>query len=66
VAPLQLGGLRGKHSTPSDWLGGTGGSLLSASRSGKERGTSIEARKSIKADEREKVCTLFGRVDAWM
>ena len=24
MAPLQLGGLRGKQSTPSDWLGGTG------------------------------------------
>jgi len=24
VAPLQLGGLRGKQSTPSIWLGGTG------------------------------------------
>jgi hypothetical protein len=24
VAPLRLGGLRGKKSTPSDWLGGTG------------------------------------------
>jgi hypothetical protein len=24
VAPLQLRGLRGKQSTPSDWLGGTG------------------------------------------
>jgi hypothetical protein len=24
VAPLRLGGLRGKQSTPSDWLGGTG------------------------------------------
>ena len=24
VAPLQLGGLRGKQSTPSNWLGGTG------------------------------------------
>jgi hypothetical protein len=24
VALLQLGGLRGKQSTPSDWLGGTG------------------------------------------
>jgi hypothetical protein len=23
VAPLQLKGLRGKQSTPSDWLGGT-------------------------------------------
>jgi hypothetical protein len=24
VAPLRLGGLRGKQSTPSFWLGGTG------------------------------------------
>jgi hypothetical protein len=24
VAPLRLGGLRGKESTPSVWLGGTG------------------------------------------
>jgi hypothetical protein len=24
VAPLRLGGLRGKQSTPSVWLGGTG------------------------------------------
>ena len=23
MAPLRLGGLRGKQSTPSDWLGGT-------------------------------------------
>jgi hypothetical protein len=36
VAPLRLGGLRGKQSTPSDWLGGTGESLRSASRSGTE------------------------------
>jgi hypothetical protein len=33
VAPLRLGGLRGKKSTPSVWLGGTGGFLQSASRS---------------------------------
>ena len=24
MAPLRLGGLRGKQSTPSDWMGGTG------------------------------------------
>ena len=24
MAPLRLGGLSGKQSTPSDWLGGTG------------------------------------------
>jgi hypothetical protein len=33
VAPLRLGGLRGKKSTPSVWLGGTGELLRSASRS---------------------------------
>jgi hypothetical protein len=33
VAPLRLGGLRGKKSTPNVWLGGTGGFLRSASRS---------------------------------
>jgi hypothetical protein len=33
VAPLRLGGLRGKKSTPSVWLGGTGEFLRSASRS---------------------------------
>jgi hypothetical protein len=27
VAPLRLGGLRGKESTPSVWLGGTGESF---------------------------------------
>jgi len=28
VAPLRLGGLRGKQSTPSVWLGGTGESSM--------------------------------------
>jgi hypothetical protein len=44
VAPLRLGGLRGKQSTPSVWLGGTGEPLRSASGSGKERGTRHGAR----------------------
>jgi hypothetical protein len=50
VAPLRLGGLRGKQSTPSIWLGGTGElSVVSerdAARSagcGTERGTSSNA-----------------------
>jgi hypothetical protein len=34
VAPLRLGGLRGKQSTPSVWLGGTGES----STVGKQQG----------------------------
>jgi hypothetical protein len=37
VAPLRLGGLRGKKSTPSVWLGGTGELLRSASRSSLEQ-----------------------------
>jgi hypothetical protein len=49
VAPLRLGGLRGKQSTPSVWLGGTG--ELSVVGSGtrmerdaaRERGTSSNA-----------------------
>jgi hypothetical protein len=38
-------------------------SLRLASRSGKERGTSTEARTSIEAGEGEKVRALFGRVE---
>jgi hypothetical protein len=41
VAPLRLGGRRGKQSTPRVWLGGTGERSRSASGSagqGKERG----------------------------
>jgi hypothetical protein len=47
VAPLRLGGLRGKKSTPSVWLGGTGELSLVGMRkrhgertSGTARGTS--------------------------
>jgi hypothetical protein len=49
VAPLRLGGLRGKQSTPSIWLGGTGELSMvdewDAARCagrGMERGTSFE------------------------
>jgi hypothetical protein len=47
VAPLRLGGLRGKKSTPSVWLGGTGGFLRSASRSSMERGQEAEGKGMI-------------------
>jgi hypothetical protein len=40
VAPLRLGGLRGKQSTPSVWLGGTGEPVVVGKR---ERGTSGNA-----------------------
>jgi hypothetical protein len=57
VAPLRLRGLRGKQSTPSDWLGGTGEVSTVASRSGEERGTSFEA------DVRQWYGPLFGSVE---
>jgi hypothetical protein len=36
VAPLRLGGLRGKKSTPSVWLGGTG-ELIEVGKQERER-----------------------------
>ena len=36
VAPLRLGGLRGKKSTPSVWLGGTG-ELIEVDKQEQER-----------------------------
>ena len=49
MAPLQLGGLRGKQSTPSVWLGGTGEPSTVGERDvarsaghGTERGTSSD------------------------
>jgi hypothetical protein len=36
VAPLRLGGLRGKKSTPSVWLGGTG-ELIEVGKQEQER-----------------------------
>jgi hypothetical protein len=42
VAPLRLGGLRGKESTPSVWLGGTGeSSTVGTEQDRMKRGTSI-------------------------
>jgi hypothetical protein len=40
VAPLRLGGRRGKQSTPRVWLGGTGEHSAVGKREDKERGTS--------------------------
>jgi hypothetical protein len=37
VAPLRLGGLRGKKSTPSVWLGGTG-ELVAVGKQEQEQG----------------------------
>jgi hypothetical protein len=43
VAPLRLGGLRGKQSTPSDWLGGTGEGLYGR-RAGAARSAGHQSR----------------------
>jgi hypothetical protein len=45
VAPLRLGGLRGKQSTPSVWLGGTGEPCMVGKR---ERGTRQGARDVVR------------------
>jgi hypothetical protein len=63
VAPLRLGGLRGKQSTPSIWLGGTG--VVSAvgereRHDGQERDV---ARASFEADYKETVCFSICRIE---
>jgi hypothetical protein len=42
VAPLRLEGLRGKQSTPSDWLGGTGEVSTVGERERNEARTTLE------------------------
>jgi hypothetical protein len=48
VAPLRLGGLRGKKSTPSVWLGGTGEFIGSRQAGAGATGTSRSTRDFIK------------------
>jgi hypothetical protein len=48
VAPLRLGGLRGKQSTPSVWLGGTG----ELSAVGKRQGARDVARSARRLPKR--------------
>jgi hypothetical protein len=42
VAPLRLGGLRGKKSTPIIWLGGTGGLIAVGKQEQEQRGVGTE------------------------
>jgi hypothetical protein len=49
VAPLRLGGLRGKQSTPSDWLGGTGVVSTVGEREQHGAGAAQSARSSFEA-----------------
>jgi hypothetical protein len=56
VAPLRLGGLRGKQSTPSDWLGGTGEVSTVGERERRgARDAARSARTSFEAGDKAKV-----------
>jgi hypothetical protein len=59
VAPLRLGGLRGKKSTPSVWLGGTGELLRSASWRREQHGAWTALENDIEAT----VWSLNGSVE---
>jgi hypothetical protein len=52
VAPLRLGGLRGKKSTPSVWLGGTGEFLAVGKQEQERSGAGFVA-----ASNKAKVCS---------
>jgi hypothetical protein len=64
VAPLRLGGLRGKQSTPSDWLGGTGVVLRSASGSGTEQERHGARGHHSRQAKRQRYGRLFGRIES--
>jgi hypothetical protein len=55
VAPLRLGGLRGKQSTPSVWLGGTGvvSTVGEQERAEQER---HKAQESFAASDKATIC----------
>jgi hypothetical protein len=62
VAPLRLGGLRGKQSTPSVWLGGTGES----STVGKQEQERQEHRNHLLQAIRAQVChSNLGVINLW-
>ena len=59
VAPLQLGGRRGKQSTPRVWLGGTGERSAVGKRERQARGASIEARTAYQAGASNRYARLM-------
>jgi hypothetical protein len=59
VAPLRLGGLRGKQSTPSDWLGGTGVVSTVGERERCGAGATQSAGSSFEAGEEAKVWSFI-------
>jgi hypothetical protein len=63
VAPLWLGGLRGKQSTPSDWLGGTGVVSTVGEGSGMEQEWYESARSSFEAGVKATICFSFCMIE---
>ena len=56
MAPLWLGGLRGKQSTPSDWLGGTGVVSTVDERERRGAGATQSVGSSFEAGVKETIC----------
>jgi hypothetical protein len=59
VAPLRLGGLRGKQSTPSVWLGGTGVVATVSEQERYEAAATRSARTSFEAGGEATICFSF-------
>jgi hypothetical protein len=62
VAPLRLGGLRGKQSTPSVWLGGTGELLAVGERERQGERTRHGARDVSEAGEWLRYDLILGKL----
>ena len=66
MAPLWLGGIRGKQSTPSDWLGGIGVVSTVGKWERRGAGSARSAGSSFEAGEKAAVCSLISRIDCNM
>jgi hypothetical protein len=66
VAPLRLGGLRGKKSTPSVWLGGTGELVVVGKQELEQREHQGARGTSSRTGEQAKVSFLSGLNDKWI
>jgi hypothetical protein len=65
VAPLHLGGMRGKQSTPSDWMAGTSVVSTIGERERHGAGVAQSARSSFKAGVKATVRSLICRVECF-
>jgi hypothetical protein len=59
VAPLRLGGLRGKKSTPSVWLGGTGGFFAVGKQEREQRELQGVRGQTSGGGEQTQVCIMY-------